>query len=201
MFLQFANKIGVDAYEDKLRKAGINPDNVPEYYKNMFLLPWKDKDGKDFYISLRGMDPLQDIMLGPSNLHPLIKIILERSTGVNAFTQKPFTSPYTTYGKYEKVTPPMWRHILSQFPQFRTIEDVIRPYAIYDTGEPMVTKWGEPVYTKNRLLSVLKIMGFSVTPRDIDEIYRNIREEEQAKRKRQSSYERSLELFNTKQGK
>jgi len=195
LFLSFANKIGTEAYDDKLRAAGVNPDNIPEYYKNMFLLPWKDKDGKDFYISMRGIDPLQDIEPKLSMLHPLIQLVLERALGVNTFTGKPFTSPYTLYGKYEKVTPPMWRSILNKFPQFRLIEDEVRPYSIYDTGEPMLTKWGEPVYTKNRLLAVLAILGFKVTPREIDEIYRRSIEEERAKEKRKTKYEQSLELF------
>jgi len=192
--MTYANKLGTEAYDDKLRAAGVNPDNIPDYYKNMFLLPWKDKDGKDFYISLRGIDPLQDIMLGTSNLHPIGKIILERSFGVNAFTLRQFTSPYRISSR-ERISPPMWRHILSQFPQFRLIEDVSRPYSIYDTGEPMLTKWGEPVYTKNRLLAVLSIFGFKVTPRDIDEIYRRSIKEEQTKEKRKTQYERRLELF------
>ncbi len=198
MFLAFANKLGIEAYDDKLRQAGVNPDNVPEYYKNMFILPWKDENGDDFYISLRGIDPLQDIMIGASSLNPIIKVPLERAFGVNAFTQKPFTSPYTVYGDNEKVTPPMWRHILNNFPQFRVIEDVARPYSIYDTGEPMVNKWGEPYYTKNALLSIMNILGFNVKPRDIERIYRNIRSDEQAKKKREVSYDRSRELFNQK---
>jgi hypothetical protein len=198
LLLSYANKIGLEAYDDKLRAAGVNPDNVPDYYKNMFLLPWKDEEGKDFYISLRGIDPLQDIMIGPSNLHPIIKIILERAFKTNAFTGRRFTSPYTVYGQESKATPPLWRHILNQFPQFRVIEDVFRPYSTYETGEPMITKWGEPTYTKNRLLSVFAILGFKVTPRDLDEIYRNLREEERATEKRATKYEQSLELFKQK---
>jgi hypothetical protein len=195
LLLSYANKLGLEAYDDKLRAAGINPDNVPAYYKNMFLLPWKDEEGKDFYISLRGIDPLQDIMLGPSNLHPIIKIILERAFKTNAFTGRRFTSPYTVYGEESKAVPPLWRHVLSQFPQFRLIEDIVHPYSIYDTGEPRITKWGEPIYTKNWLLAVFGILGFKITPRDIDEIYRNLREEERAKEKRKLRYEQSLELF------
>jgi len=63
----------------------------------------------------------------------------------------------------------------------------------------MLTKWGEPVYTKNRLLSVMSIFGFKVTPRDIDEIYRRSISEERTKEKRKTQYERRLELFRQKQ--
>lgn len=199
MLLSYANKLGTEAYDDKLRAAGVNPDNIPEYYKNMFLLPWKDKEGKDFYISLRGIDPLQDVMLGIHTTHPLVQLIYERSSGQQAFTLKPFTSPYTAYGRYEKVTPAMWRLIMNKFPYLRLIEDVSRPYSIYDTGEPMLTKWGEPVYTKNRLLTVLAIFGFKVTPRDIDEIYRRSREEARAKEKRKTKYEQRLKLYEQRQ--
>ncbi|MHB1253013.1 MAG: hypothetical protein ACYCZ1_02490, partial [Candidatus Humimicrobiaceae bacterium] len=200
LLLSYANKLGTEAYDDKLRKAGVNPDNIPDYYKQMYMLPWKDKDGKDFYISLRGIDPLADITnIGLPSLHPIIKTYIEAKTGVNTFTGKPFSSPYSVYGKYEKVTPPAWRMILNNFPQFRVIEDVARPYSIYDTGEPMINKWGEPYYTKNRLLSVFSILGFKVLPRDIEEIYRRSIEDERAKEKTADKYEQSLEMFNQNQ--
>ena len=201
MFLQFANKIGMENYDEKLREAGVNPDDVKDYYKNMFILPWKDENGDDFYISLRGLDPLQDMLLSMETLplHPALKVGIERMTGVNTFTKKPFTSPYTIYGSKEKVTPPLWRHILSQWPQFRIIEDVARPYSTYDTGEPMVDKRGEPIYTKNKLLGVMGILGFSVKPRDIDRIYEKIKDEEKSKEKRKNTYERALDNFKRKQ--
>lgn len=195
MFMQFANKIGTEAYDEKLREAGVNPDDVPEYYRNMFMLPWKNEEGDNFYISLRGLDPLQDIMVNASALTPVLKVPLERHFGKNIFTQKSFTSPYQVYGQNEKFNPPLWRHILNNYPQFRVIETIARPYSTYDTGEPMLTKYGEPVYTKSKLLAVLSILGFSVTPRDIDRIYRSIQRDERAKLKRKSSYERRLELF------
>lgn len=195
MFLQFANKIGTEAYDEKLREAGVNPDDVPAYYRNMFMLPWKDEEGNNFYISLRGLDPLQDIMVNASALTPMLKVPLERHFGMNIFTQKPFSSPYQVYGEDERFNPPLWRHILNNYPQFRVIETIARPYSTYDTGEPMLTKYGEPVYDKSKLLAVLGILGFSVTPRDIDRIYRSIQKDERAKQKRKSSYERRLELF------
>ena len=198
ILLSYANKLGTEEYDDKLRQAGVNPDYVPDYYKSMYLLPWKDEEGKDFYISLRGIDPLSDVMPKLSNVHPIIRLIIERSAGINLYTMEPFSSPYTVYGKYEKVTPPLWRHILNNFPQFRVIEDVIRPYSIYDTGEPMVTKYGEPIYTKNKLLAVLSILGFNVKARDIEEIYRKAKEEERSKKKKEQSYERSREMFEQK---
>ncbi len=195
LLLSYANKIGTEAYDDKLRDAGVDPDSIPEYYKNMFLLPWKDEEGKDFYISLRGLDPLQDVIPKISYLHPLAQLVLEIGLRVNTFAGKDFTSPYKVYGSTEKFRPAIWRLILNKFPQFRVIEDVFRNYSIYDTGEPWVTKQGEPVYTKNRLLSILAILGFKITPKDIDEIYRKSIEDKQAQEKQKVKYEQKRELF------
>jgi hypothetical protein len=198
LLLQYANKLGTEIYEDQLRKKGVNPDDVPEYYKNMWLLPWKDEEGKDFYISLRGINPLYDVMPKFSDFHPLIQLVIEGFLKVNTFTGEDFSYPGKVYGSEKKKRPAIWRLILNKFPQFRTIEDLIRPYSIYDTGEPRLTKWGEPVYTKNRLLTILQIFAFKVTPRDIDEIYRKIKEERKAEEKAKYKEEQRQKLFKQK---
>ncbi len=143
---------------------------IPEYLQGYAELPGGEGAEKN-YLSTRGMNPFSDIFAGISALHPLLKIPIERATGTELWKGKPFSTPYQTYGQTEKVTPPLWRHIISQFPHAKLIETLFRPYAIYSTGQPVLDKEGQIKYQKSRLLEILKMFGINITPYDLEEMY------------------------------
>jgi len=133
----------------------------------------KEPGGAAQFLNIGSMMPFMDIGFDLGNLHPIIKIALERATRTQLFKGRPFTAPYPTIeGGVEKAPlPSLARHIASQFPQFRLIESMVRPYAIYDTGAPMINrKTGQPMYPKNKWMEIAKMFGISVTPYNIEEM-------------------------------
>ena len=183
---------------------GIDPKNIPEYYKHFWMLPWKDEQGKQFYISLRGIDPMGDVTSFISNplasVNPILKTFTEWTTGVNLFTLRRFTSPYDVAqdGKIVSKKPGALKLIARNFPQIAMIDDIIRPYSKFDTGEPLLKKTGEPYYTKDTLLTFLKICGLNITPRDINQVYESAKAAEEQALKSQERYQKRLNLFEQK---
>jgi len=161
----------------KLSKLALDKQNeqnemdfrfLPEYLRDYIPTGLEATSGEKLYLSTRGINPFADVGVSLANLHPIIKLIIERSTGTNLFKQRPFTSPYRGYGSTEKIVPSLPRHLASQFPQYQLYQNIRYPYAKYDTGEPILTKKGEPKYYRNRLLDILKYFGINLTPYDIE---------------------------------
>ncbi len=150
---------------------------LPEYLRSYMEIenPFTGKPikigGEQGFLSMRGMNPFADIFTGMSALNPMLKIPIERTTGVELFKGKPFTSPYKAWGSTEKVVPPIWRHIIQQFPHAKLIETAFRPYATYSTGDPVLDKEGQIKYQKSRLIELLKLFGINITSYDLDQMY------------------------------
>lgn len=171
---------------------------LPEYLKSYEELPF-GIGGEQAFLSMRGMNPFADIMAGISALHPALKIPIERETGVQLWKGKPFTSPYQQYyGAGEKVIPPLWRHIISQFPHAKLIETMFKPYAIYSTGEPILDKEGQIKYQKSRLLEVLKMFGINITTYDLDQMYEQGVSRAMREQTTKETYQEKLEKYRTR---
>jgi hypothetical protein len=175
---------------------------TPEWFKPYMKTPLKDKNGDNLFLSTRGLNPFADVgMLSGglssilSSLNPMIKIPLERATGQSLYKEKAFTSPYKAYGSDEKVLPSWWRHILSNFPQYTMIENIAKPYAKYDTGEPMLDSDGQPKYEKSVLLTVLKMFGINLSPYNIEEMTQQQVQELMSKQTGKQKYLDKLEKY------
>jgi len=125
----------------------------------------------------------------------MLKIPIERTTGIELFKGKPFTSPYKGWGSTEKVVPPIWRHIISQFPHAKLIETAFRPYATYSTGDPVLDKEGQIKYQKSRLLELLKMFGVNITSYDLDQMYEQGVSGAMREQTAKESYEEKLKKF------
>ena len=145
---------------------------LADWMRYFVKTPFKTAEGENYYMSTRGANPFADVGWGISNLHPILKILLERSTKQQLFKGRGFTSPYPNIqgGVDVGALPSLPRHIGMQFPQVRLIESLLRPYSRYDTGQPMLTKTGQYKYPKSRSLEVLKLFGLSMTPYNIEEM-------------------------------
>jgi len=171
------------------KNEGMDFRFLPDYLQGYIDTGVTNKEGENYFFSTRGINPLADIMPSLSSINPILKIILERMTKQNLYTGKDFSSPYQNVenGQNQKALPSLWRHIASQFPQFTTIENIIKPYARYDTGEPILVKEpktkkalaelqakgikvGDYKYEKEPLLTLLKLLGISLTPLNIEEM-------------------------------
>ena len=168
---------------------------LPEYM--MDYVPTNLKAaGEKLYLSTRGINPFADVGVNLSNVNPMLKLLIERSTGMNLFKGRQFTSPYRTYASTEKILPSFGRHIASQFPQYQLYQNLRYPYAKYDTGEPILsTKTGEPVYTRNPLLDVLKMFGINLTPYDMEQMTQQGIEGAMQKQKQIEKFNKLLEQY------
>lgn len=179
----------------------------PDYMRDQVELPFKDKNGKPMFVSTRGINPLADISLfenitkpgtAVSKMHPGIKNLYELMSGLNSLSGKEFTSPYEkvdAQGEPIRQTPSPLELALRNFPQYTTAKEMIRPYAKYDTGEPMLDKKGKPISTKMRELELLKLFGINIKPRDIKEIEKNMEERRKRAATSKANYERKLQRF------
>jgi len=152
--------------------------------------------GEKLYLSTRGINPFADVGVNLGNINPMLKLLIERSTGMNLFKGRQFTSPYRTYASTEKILPSLGKHIASQFPQYQLYQNLRYPYAKYDTGEPILSsKTGEPVYTRNPLLDVLKMFGINLTPYDMEQMKQQGIEEAMQKQKQIEKFNKLLEQY------
>lgn len=154
-------------------------------------------EGDTRFVSTAGPNPfnvLSDDVV--SMLHPAIKIWLERQTGRDAFTGRPFSSPdvVTPYGSDQqfrivrdangmpieaepvsKVVPPLGVQVLSQVPQYDLIRNLMAGGRAYDTeglvasatGGPVINSRGEVVRPVGPVETVAKYLGFSTFPFDV----------------------------------
>ena len=195
--LQKLQKVTEEAQKDEADKSFL-----PDWFRYYIETPLTSA-GENLFLSTRGINPFADVgmLTGGmesylSALNPLLKIPLERATGQSFYKEKPFTSPYRDImGGEEKILPSWWRHILSNFPQYTMAENLIKPYAKYDTGEPILDKEGNPKYLKSRLLTVLKMFGINLSPYNIEDMTQQEVESLMRKQSITSKYAEKLRKF------
>ncbi len=160
--------VTADEKEEDIKK-GFLPDYLRSYVETPTTI-----GGEKGYLSTRGLNPFADVgaMTGDvgdilSSINPMLKLIIERGTKTNLYKGRSFTSP--NYNE-ERPLPALWRHILSQVPQYNMIQNLRQPYAKYDTGEPILDKTGKPKYPTSKLLTILKMFGINISPFDLKEM-------------------------------
>lgn len=171
--IQHPMRAALIAKANMLIQDDIDYRFVQDWVRGLMPIGAEQADGTQKFLSTAGMNPLSDVFQGVGALHPLIKMIIERSTGTNIFKGRGFSSPYPIIegGVERNALPSVWRHLAMQFPQARTIENMIRPYAKYDTGQAMLNRdTGQPLYPKNRWFELLKTLGISISPYNIKEM-------------------------------
>ena len=207
--LQKLSKITQEVQDDEAEEKGTTIENkfLPDWFKSYIETPLKS--GKEnLFLSTRGLNPFADVgMLAGgwksylSSINPLLKIPLERATGQSFYKEGDFTSPFKNQysSSNEKVLPSWWRHVMSNFPQFTMIENLVRPYAKYDTGEPILDEKGRPKYLKSKLLTVLKMFGINLSPYDVDNLTQQEAEKIMMELTKKKGYQKRFDLFKARQ--
>lgn len=164
--------------------------------------------GEGLWLSTRGMNPFTAVVdsaeSGLNLMHPIWKILVERSTGRSAFTGKEFSDPnvvvpFGSAQKYridpetgvlrpvDKVVPGPVEHVLQQFPQYQLLKDLVAGGVTYDTAtltdvllgrgvirDPVT---GEPRYPGSAARRVAGFFGFPVFPFDLETYQARVAEE------------------------
>lgn len=146
-------------------------DTLPHWLRGSIPYGVAD-DGDMMFLSMRGMNPFIDVFhMRPSGvLNPIIKVGIERISGVDTFRQRPFRDPQIfqayngkTYrvdpdtNKLEeaKAVPPFYIHVLRQFPLAQLGEEFKTPGLRYDSStpldfQPIVDPQGRQIYPEGR---------------------------------------------------
>jgi len=166
-------RFGNQAWTEDLQSQGIDPKELPEWLRGSIPYNFDPETRTIHFISTQGPNIFQsasmDNILG--NLHPIIKVGLERLLHQDLFRGKKFTSPDLAFdyagnlrdmdGKIVKgVNPPIIEHILNQTPQWKALKDVVRYKQLgeipleYDTNsllnpQPITDKSGRARSTKS----------------------------------------------------
>jgi hypothetical protein len=166
-------------------------------------------NGETRFVSGAGASPFNVVTDSAlSMLHPAWKVVLERATGRDTFTGRPFTSPdvVVPYGSeqgfqvirdetgkpigvepVEQVVPPLLTHVLSQIPQYDLLRNMAAGGRAYDTegilgsiGQPVLNSRGEVVRPVGPLESFGKFAGISTFPFDVGSYQERLSDEQKA---------------------
>lgn len=221
-------EIGHEAVREHLNERGIDYEDLSNFMQGRVLV--NTGDGKEGMMTTRMFNPYQDVFNLPAlsqglqseshmpGLNPLITLPVERMTGVNLRTAKPFTDPNvdadTGGGMYldprtgqiahnARPVPALWDHIARQTPQYEMLKDIIywlrgnKLGGQYDTGDlinpkfMMDPKTGENKYPRSLQLEFLKTMGLNIM--QLDDLRKMQDQEDQQKSKfYQDMYSRKL---------
>lgn len=168
---------------------------LPSWMEGM--LPLGPGDAGDMrFLSTAGANPFNTVMEAPMQLlHPMWKMVYEHSSGRSAYTGRQFTDegvvkPYGSDQQYrmnettgkmepiERVTPGLFQHVMQQVPQYDIVRDILAPGSTYDTagisdllqGKGVIRdpETGEPLYPKDKLVTLGRLFGYSETAFDVD---------------------------------
>lgn len=183
---------------------GAEMGPMPEWLEGAIPIGEGDQPGDTRFVTGSGANPFN--MLGDfpgslvSALHPAAQMALERATGRDSFTGKPFTSPdvVTPFGskqqfRYDEatgqmvpintVTPGIIEQILQQFPQTGVARDLLAlaqgdPVgARYSTGEVMTNIDGSARFPSDPLQSLGKWAGVPTTDYNLAEYQSRLSED------------------------
>lgn len=170
--LQRLSKIGGDLLRDQ---------DFPQRLKQSMLIG-ATEDGAHIFLDFRRYNLFYSVgeqALEFANTNPIIKIFIERITGINTFTERPFNNGelvffhngkiarYSTEtGKFTLTAsaPPLVTHILKQFPQHNWLSNMIHPFVQTDKGnifapDPIRNILGDPRFEREFLFSFVQAMG------------------------------------------
>lgn len=201
-------RIGQDAVEDQFAELGIEYKDMEQFMQGRIVLPdsWRKhlQDNSDVaMVSTKSFNPFADVFNLPASmmqfveqggnrlpgLHPLLTVGIEKATGVNMFTGKPFTDPNvsdTSVGtqvyigddgqviRRPGVAPPLWEHIARQTQLYDIAKDVANfirfnqiaaQYGTNDIIHPKFIidpKTGNPKYPQTAIVAFLKVMAANI---------------------------------------
>ncbi len=178
-------------------------DTLPHWLRGSIPVGVAD-DGDTMFLSMRGMNPFVDVfhMRASSVINPILKIGIERITGVDTFRQRPFRDPQifsafngktyrfdpdTNELEEARAVPPFYIHVLRQFPLAQLGEEFLTPGLRYDTStpfdfQPIVDPQGRQIYPEGRgpRQALAFLTGINISEYDIPRI--RIAEERRRKR-------------------
>ena len=162
----------------------MNDPDQPRWMDGKIWTGFGDITGEGglIFIDLRAHNPfssLNQFALHPSNLSPIIKVVVEQIGGRNVFTQRPFKSGEISLmatGKllrYNQETggftdkpfvPPLHLHAMKQFAHYNWLNDLINNFAQTDDGSlfdpsPIRDVDGRPRFEREQLFTLSKIFG------------------------------------------
>ncbi len=169
--------IGYDELMDMYEEYGIDVKTMPDWMVGAVPIGVDAEKGEIIMWNPRGANPMSTVpelfeTKGVSSMAPPWKFLIERYMGYDLFRQKPFDTPSaiqvgyrqikydpkTGEFKQTKVVPSIPRHLALQFPQFTLVEDLLKPYQKYSTGEPKFDYKGR-LREKKRVPTALKYIG------------------------------------------
>lgn len=158
---------------------------LPEYMEGDIKVPFTD----DTYFSMSGMNPFSGVF-DPfihndrisskgllTNANPAIQFGVERRTGVDSFTGRPFSRPVPRFddlGREIPTAPPLGEHLFATFapPQAELIRNIGReavgsPRARYATGDPVLF---EDARSPDLLAGITGFFGAPTRKPDLEDI-------------------------------
>jgi len=162
-------------------KDEIEANGIPNKYDHLWPIEYPDENNEAKFFNARGMNPfttLTDFSEGEFTnlLSPVIKIGLERSIGRDLYFGREFKDAEQgreKFREYEKVTPPLGDHVLSQFPQYKLLKQHLVPAQQWSSGtilnpDPILDKiTGEYKYPIKSVEKVLNYVGIDKKTIDI----------------------------------
>ncbi len=147
--------------------------------------------GEQVVFNARGMYPgprgFTDIIGGSGflpGIHPAATIAIERATGTNWFTKRPFKEENTVnvggfkweydpktgqINPINVIAPPLPEHILGQFPQYKLFNDVTSPIIKYSPGIAAGTETEEEVRSRKAIEAAFRFSGINVRDANVQD--------------------------------
>jgi len=186
-------------------KNEIEESGIPSRYDHLWPTGNVDEQGNATFFNARGMNPFVTIQEFAdfdviNFMSPVIKVPLERATGEKLFTGQKFKTGEKgdEFKEFKKELPPLWDHVLSQFPQYALLKEIITPAKQWDTGtilnpDPILDKTtGEYKYPIESLDKMLNYAGIDRKTIDIRESWETfIKSRQQARTETFNKYQSS----------
>jgi len=190
---------------DVLGEASRDGD-LPPFMVGQIATGLTDEEGQQLMLSTRGLNPFGDVGSPLEDggkgilrgLNPVIKVGIERGTGTNTFTSRDFTSPVPKFdeqGREIRPVPSLSRQLLSNSPQFKLAEDIAKPFSRFDTGEPLLDKFGKPLFKRSPALTILKQFGINLSPDSQERIQKRRTESARTRQRSQARFDAKLSRF------
>jgi len=204
--LQFIGQVGGDMADDEWAMLGVDRRALPAYMQATVPIGQIDESGNVMSIRGSAAVPFNTVReYSLSALAPPIRMLIENMQGRDVFTQKPFRAgkpdPFTyqdpiSGNRFEwdgvrskKIGPvrpfleaPLFT-VFQEFPQFQLARRLLYPFSEGDKAtffrpDPIVDKkTGLPMYPKNRLNEMLKLLGLSMSPVNLEKISKRMEKE------------------------
>jgi hypothetical protein len=166
-------------------KDEIEKNGIPNRYDHLWPIEGQDENGEAKFFNARGLNPFTTIIDYAEGdfvnlLSPVVKLTLEQSTGLDMFQGREYQDAEQGRGEFrefEKTTPPLVDHILSQFPQYKLLKESLVEGKQWASGtlmnpDPILDKiTGEYKYPIKSVEKILNYMGIDNKTLDIEDTW------------------------------